>query len=604
MTGHLLLITLGPVQDFITQARRTRDLWYGSRLLSELARAAARALVEGGACLVFPSMHRGHAELGPCPSPLRSDGSAPLSVANKLLAEIPAGIDPRTLARATREAVTRFWRQDIAGPVKAACGGLLADGIDGAWDEQIATFVEFTATWAPLDDYERARKAVEQALAARKNLRDFAPWQHQRSNVPKSSLDGARATVLRPPRQRDARLAAKYRIADGEHLDAVGLVKRAGGEPDQFVPIINVALASWVDFAVREAPAQLEALKNACCDRGLARVGRQDLACARAFPFDASVLLRSRWNAGSIEQGLPGDPKRWGRQHVDPLLDLLSEPYPYVTCLAADGDRMGRALDRVGSAEGHRTFSRALSDFAGDARRIVEQEHRGSLVYAGGDDVLAFLPLPEGLACADALRRRFAEVAASVCHALPAADAPTLSVGIGVGHVMESMGDLLRLGREAEKHAKRGREGDRDRNALAIIVDKRSGGRRSWRARWDEWDGDPVGRLRADATLLEERLSSRKVHELARTLRRLPDPGRSNEPSWARLLVLEVECSLARVHAGEASVDPAVIGLSLDEQAGYAALHAEVSAWIERMLVARTFAAAAPKRRRAEEIAA
>ena len=45
MSGHLLLVTIGPVQEFIAQARRTRDLWYGSHLLSELARAGARALV-------------------------------------------------------------------------------------------------------------------------------------------------------------------------------------------------------------------------------------------------------------------------------------------------------------------------------------------------------------------------------------------------------------------------------------------------------------------------------------------------------------------------------------------------------------------------------
>lgn len=42
MTTHLLQIVLGPVQEFIAQARRTRDLWYGSHLLYEVSRAAAR----------------------------------------------------------------------------------------------------------------------------------------------------------------------------------------------------------------------------------------------------------------------------------------------------------------------------------------------------------------------------------------------------------------------------------------------------------------------------------------------------------------------------------------------------------------------------------
>jgi hypothetical protein len=43
------------------------------------------------------------------------------------------------------------------------------------------------------------------------------------------------------------------------------------------------------------------------------------------------------------------------------------------------------------------------------------------------------------------------------------------------------------------------------------------------------------------------------------------------------------------------------VGLSLDEQAGYAALHAGVSSWVERLLVARSFAAAAPRLRRGAE---
>jgi CRISPR-associated protein Cmr2 len=285
------------------------------------------------------------------------------------------------------------------------------------------------------------------------------------------------------------------------------------------------------------------------------------------------------------------------------LLRVLCEPYPYVACLVADGDRVGRAIDTLASADAHRAFSKSLSSFAHDARRIVEQEYRGSLVYAGGDDVLAFLPLPEVLACADALRRGFATVMDRACAAIPEADRPTLSVGIGVGHVMESMGDLLALGREAERLAKHGQGGSGDRNALAVIVDKRSGGRRSWRARWDEWNGDPVARVRADVELLGEQLSSGKVYEVARTLRRLPEPDRANEPGWVRALVLDVRRSLSRVGA-DGGVDPAAVGLTLDQQAEYPNLHAEVSGWVERMLIARTFAMAVPRRRRHGEEAA
>jgi len=38
---HVLVISFGPIQDFIASARRCQDLWFGSYLLSELARATA-----------------------------------------------------------------------------------------------------------------------------------------------------------------------------------------------------------------------------------------------------------------------------------------------------------------------------------------------------------------------------------------------------------------------------------------------------------------------------------------------------------------------------------------------------------------------------------
>ena len=594
MTAHLLLVTLGPVQDFIAQARRTRDLWYGSHLLSELGRAAARALVDGGAELIFPSLKAGDAELEPCLAPLRADETPPQNVANKLLAEVPSGVDPQQLARAVREAVTRYWRDDLAAPVKVKCAGLLAPGIDAVWAEQVDTFVEFAASWLPLGDYVQTRRQLEQAIAGRKMLRDFGAWTHGRGSVPKSSLDGARETVLAEPRHRNAELIRKYRIANGEQLDAIGLVKRAGGEPEQFVPIINVALASWVDLVSRVAPSELDALRTACRKIGVSRVARMDLPCTAPFPFDASVFLASRWRSVFDEQGLDGNAESWGRQYVQPILAKVSEPYPYVACLVADGDHMGRAIDRLGSARDHRTFSEALARFASDARTVVEQSHRGVLVYAGGDDVLAFLPLPEALSCAEDLRKNFADAMASACRSIAAEERPTLSVGLGIGHVMESMGDLLALGRQAEREAKR------DRNALAVLVDKRSGGTRSWRAAWSD---DPVRCLHEATALLQDRLPSRKVHEIASTLARLPEPGEEEGGGWARVLALEVGRSLARVEGG--ALRPEDVGLALDAGAGYAALHARVRAWVARLLIARTFAQATPsERRRGEEVAA
>ena len=261
---------------------------------------------------------------------------------------------------------------------------------------------------------------------------------------------------------------------------------------------------------------------------------------------------------------------------------------------------MGKAIDKISGgqnpANSHRQFSAKLSEFALEARRIVEQDHLGSLVYAGGDDVLAFLPLPTTLPCADALRRCFNIIVADACPGFDPKERPTLSVGLGVGHVLESMGDLLSLGRSAEKLAKGGSIADalKRRNALAIILDKRSGGQRKWRARWDEWPPkSPTDRLEDDAKLLRGTLSTRKVFEIARTWRRFPKPASAIGPDWADMLASEVDRSLARVDTGGDSVDATKVGLALT-QADYKGAHQAVADWVDRMLIAKMFADADP----------
>ncbi len=608
MSAHLLLITFGPVQEFIAQARRTRDLWYGSHLLSELARAGARALVEAGARLVLPALERGDPELEPCDGFLRANGEPPAPVANKLLAELPEGLDPAATAREARAVVIDHWKQ-LANGVRARCRGLIAEGVDAVWDEQIETALEFYASWAPLSgDYAEARKKLERAIAGRKLLRDFGPWRHDRVGAPKSSFDGARVSVLADDHERDPDLVEKYRIGENEQLDAVGLVKRAGGEPEQFVPIVNIALARWIESAMEAAPDALERVRTQAKHWRMSRIDRPDLGWTTRFPFDGEILLASRVEAALREKLSPQQRKspvelRRIRQEAEnfigkrlrPIYDSMGEPNPYVACLVADGDRMGRALDAIGDPDAHRAFSKALAGFAAEVRRIVEQEHRGSLVYAGGDDALAFLPLVDAVPCAERLRERFeALVRPAVPAAVLDADKPTLSVGIGIGHPMEGMAALLELGREAEKLAKT------QRNALALVLDKRSGGRREWLGRWPE---DPAARLSADAALAAGPLSIKKIHEIGAILRRLPAPGAvagGEAEAFHRVLEGEVHRALARNEGKPLGF--AEIGLVLPED--YAGAHEAVARWVDRMLIARAIAEAAPRPRlRAKEAA-
>jgi CRISPR-associated protein Cmr2 len=95
----LFIYSIGPVQDFIATAKRCRDLWFGSWLLSELAKAAARAVATfpGVApdALIFP--HGDLADLEP---------GSPMSVANKIVAQLPEGVDPAAVGSRCDEQIS------------------------------------------------------------------------------------------------------------------------------------------------------------------------------------------------------------------------------------------------------------------------------------------------------------------------------------------------------------------------------------------------------------------------------------------------------------------------------------------------------------------
>jgi len=192
---------------------------------------------------------------------------------------------------------------------------------------------------------------------------------------------------------------------------------------------------------------------------------------------------------------------------IQDALDRLPDPSPYLAVLIADGDKMGAAISRLDSADANRSFSQALAGFADSARTIIGSCN-GVLVYAGGDDVLAFLPVDQCLKCARQLREAFVDCLKSQ---VPG-NTPTLSVGIAIGHFLENLEDLLEYGREAEKAAKKV-EG---KDALAVHLHKRGGAPIKIASRWE---AAPEERLTLYAELMQSQaLSSKLPYDLQRLI--------------------------------------------------------------------------------------
>ena len=136
--------------------------------------------------------------------------------------------------------------------------------------------------------------------------------------------------------------------------------------------------------------------------------------------------------------------------------------------------------------------------------------------------MLALLPLHTALACARVLSQEFESAIQIACPLL--SKKPTLSVGLAVVHHLEHMGHARKLAHDAEKLAKK------KRNALAIIVDKRSGGTLQVSGQWDETPTAIDGRIKEWVELLmNESLPDGVAFELLEVLAPFEVPSPTNE---------------------------------------------------------------------------
>ncbi len=586
--NQLLLVSLGPIQDFIASARKCQDLWFGSWMLSDVARAAAQAIEDaaGEGALIFPGNLHQQTDRDP-------------AVANKILAIVPQGKDPAQVAQAGQDAM----RHEITHLADDAFKRF--DNNDPYFNRELADvqlrhMMEYL--WVAVKmhngDYRACRDRAEKLLAQRKSTRTWGAveWSHMAGvGVPKSSLDGQRESVLhenlydklRTHKRKNQHAKAhqrrqQYFINSTERLCGVGMLKRVGvalTQHDQTTfgghrkpafhstshlaaaPIltrinaIGTNAQETLDDLIRTFEDHHIDLDRLCIRSGASpQASPTDLLDAQAFEptsnpvnrtfaqyndgrgFDGQLLFASRVEsiveeASRTDHPTPPDVVTHLQKAVQGTLNTLklaSGPTPYYAIIMADGDRMGSAIDAVGDIERHREIGKALEDFTGQCEQLVTKAS-GSLIYAGGDDVLAMVPLHTALQCAWALREAFREAIEPQFKDLdalkqhhPDLNMPTLSVGMAIVHHMERMDRAHELARQAERMAK-----DAGRNALAILVDKRSGPTLKAVGQWDQDDTPLHQRLARWAKWIQDKeIPSTLPHLMAEAIRvwQVPTP--------------------------------------------------------------------------------
>lgn len=453
-SNHLIIFTLGPVQSFIAQARKTQDLYAGSKLLSYLVNTAISEV--GEANLIFPA--RGEA------------------MPNRFLAYVPSDVtDFQKFGEDIERAVRQKWQQ-IADDTLWKVTKNKPNG----FDEQINSHLEIFWVIEELrESYADTVGSMEKQLAAVKNVRPFRQFSYAGMTGEKGrkcSLDGQRNALFIKERKKEngvvslpAYIAEGFEIinkpefSEGEGLSATSFVKRFY-EPSGF--------DSTADIALKQTLAEVE--KEPILKTCIALIQKANSQLFYEENVKDEVLKKYLRDANINEQS-SNSYKKCSDEIRRAVKNGGYSMQKYYAILTFDGDDMGKWLAGQWLADGkdletfHKLFATQLSAFANQAKKEVDAV--GKTVYAGGDDFLGFVNLYHLLPVLKKLRGLFREMINDPLSAFRDGREIAFTAGICIAHYKEPLSLVLDSARSTQKEAKK----MDDKNAFGITVIKGSG---------------------------------------------------------------------------------------------------------------------------------
>jgi len=191
----LLLFHVSPVQDFISQARSTRDLWSGSYLISWLTTNALVSLtnhLRDETCIIFPDLqkqplyHSIKEKKGDVPK-LKPEALIP-NCPNTFVAVVPAGFSPKEIKETVSRGFGESWK-NIAGRCFADLNELcpMNEQQTKLWNSQISSFWQISCEFLPMHDIattlDLVAKIPAQHQSALHLARKLAPKLEKRTDL-------------------------------------------------------------------------------------------------------------------------------------------------------------------------------------------------------------------------------------------------------------------------------------------------------------------------------------------------------------------------------------------------------------------------------------
>lgn len=493
-----LSFSIGPVQTFVAQSRRTRDLWAGSILLSWLAESALVAVEERfqekfdnrSATTIIPNRFDSRGELTSIECGF---GGIP----NRFEIEFDSADDAAQAGQIAQQGFRRAWEKVCEAVWEVICNVKdQGNATEAIWNRQTQKFWELS--WIVATPSGR-RKTIGDFAAARKLIRDVSvteeggvkcslmhEWQ-ELSGYHRSQEQIAFWTALQ-----NCRGVGRLNIRDGERLCAMALIKRLLPSVDEQVFGRSLQQKNWPSTAFLAAVPWLQEVQqsSAALQVADAYVGAAAKAGVHQSEFEAAKDAGVPWAKVDGPAWWPGAiaGNEWGISDEDQkaLSDQLHDvyriagdrkPVPFYALLLMDGDSIGKLLDAIDSPT---ELSRCLNRFTSTVNQTV-QKHGGRTVYAGGDDVMAILPAGEALAAADRLSHQYKAAFADVLKGKVGIEA-TISTAIVYSHWKQPLHQVLQHAHRLLDDVAKTATG---RDAVAIGVVKGSGLNAQWAAPWE-----------------------------------------------------------------------------------------------------------------------
>ena len=472
---HLFILTIGPVQGFISQARKTKDLYAGSLLLSSLARKAFELLEKKTGKpnieLIFPAFYD-------------KSGKPLSSNPNRFAAIIKSkeSDEVQNIGKAVKqELIDQVFIDEAIAKLKTVAGFKIEH--ESIARKQLGSLLEIYWAAMPFEEnnYQHAYSKLESYLGGIKNLREVSPLEEAGR---KCNVDGIRNVVFYKPvldnkggeKMSPSSLLTDYvklnktdsRLTPGEGLSAVSMYKR----------LTDLEFPSTADIALMHLANDIKSYQEY----------KDYVSLFRKDDFDGQLLFEENVTKEYLnKQGLGYAIDNAGAINVveekyKALVNKSGKFQPsYYAVLVFDGDHMGQWLSGSFLKDASK-----LKDFQIRLRNLLMEYSqwatgyliapKGRAVYSGGDDFLGFVNLHHLFEVLKEMREQFhAKISQPLMKEetqfkIKDGSVFSFSAGVAIAHYKQPLSVALEEARNAEKIAKK------TRDSFAISVIRHSGG--------------------------------------------------------------------------------------------------------------------------------